>query len=195
MVRCQATQPGGRGARSSEVVFESASLDPHLDPFLTPDLWLVTTSRDIWRLDVSPQSDGSYALVSTYVPAGNGQSDFDEAFLAMGLLSETNTVTNARVKDWLIAEIRGWVNTILGLDPEGNMTSEGVPLSLLFEGDDGAPLASAWDGTFSMIALGAMARRRTSSSAPWSRVIDPNNQGHEDNTEVGLGVFTSGVVR
>ena len=196
MVRCQATQSGGRGAPSSEVVFESASLAPHLDPFLTPDLWLVTTSRDIWRLDVSPQSDGSYALVSTYVPAGNGQSDFDEAFLAMGLLSETNTVTNARVKDWLIAEIRGWVNTILGLDPEGKMTSEGVPLSLLFEGDDGAPLASAWDGTFSMIALGGDGEAEDQLIGTVGRaLIDPNNQGHEDNTEVGLGVFTSGVVR
>ena len=196
IVRCEAMIQGDEGTLSSEVIFETASMPTHLDPFVTPDLWLVTTSRDIWRLDVSPQSDGSYALMSTHVPTGNGIADFDEAFLAMGLFSQTNTVANARLRQWLLEEIKHWVYAIMGLDERGHMTADGVPLSMVFEGDEGAPLASSWDGTFSMIALGGDGEVEDQLNGTVGRaLIDYNNQGHEDNTAVGLGVFTSGVVR
>lgn len=195
-VSCSVEVSGPNGADASTVVFETATLPPELDPFVTPDTWLVVLSRDIFSLEMTVHADDTATLVSTHVPEGDGVVDFDEAFVAMGLFSDDNPEATAFVKGQLLEVIRDWAHAIFLLDADGGMTEESVPIQIFFEGDPGAPNAADFDGSFSMIALGGDGKpHHQTGGLVGMASLDPNNQGHEDNTLYGRGVYPTGVVR
>ncbi len=197
-VTCSASITGPFGSASSEVSFLTATLDAARDPFVTVDPWLVTLSRDIFRVVLSDNADGTVGVRSIFEAQGNGVPDFDEAFFALGLMSETNAAAAAAVKNQLIDSIRGETNRIYGLDANGQPTDAGaIPISIVFEGDPGAPSPSDFNGvSFSMIALGGDGQVSDQNMGTFGRaLLDWNNQEVEDNTEYGLGVFPAALVR
>ena len=196
LVHCTSEVSGPSGTSASSLSFESAPLPEHLDPFVTPDTWLIVLSRDIAALSEHVHADTTVTLSSTHVPEGDGVLDFDEAFFAMGLFSEDNDAARARVKALLLEVVRDWTYQTFYLDADGGMNADSVPITLYFEGDPGAPSPEAWDGSFSMIALGGDGEPEDQAKGTVGMaLLDPNNQSHEDNSTYGLGVFTTGVVR
>ena len=195
-ISCLANVLGPEGSATSEITFDTATLPAHLDPFVTPDTWLIVLSRDISRLTQAHHADGTVTLTSEHLPEGDGVLDLDEAFIAMGLFSETNDAAKAYVKGQLLEVVRSWAYQTFLLAPDGTMTPESVPIHITFEGDPGAPDPASWDGTFSMIALGGDGEPedQVNGTVGMAR-LDPNNQSHEDNTTYGLGIFTTGVAR
>ena len=176
---------------------ELAELPAHLDPFVEPDVWLVTFSRDIFSLELVERGDGSFGLQAVDTPEGNGVPDFDEAFLALGLFSEDAAAT-AFVRARLIERIREVAHAVYGLDEEGQPLPGGVPIVLYFEGDPGAPDPAdhADPGGFSMIAIGGDGDLWDRENGIVGRaLLDANNQRQENNAVAGLGVFTTQIVR
>ena len=196
LITCEAEVAGPKGTSSDALSFETAALPEHLDPFVTPDTWLVVLSRDIAALSEQVHADKTVSLTSAHRPEGDGVIDFDEGFIAMGLFSEANVEARGRVKSMLLEVVRDWAYRSFLLDTSGAMTSESVPIRVLFEGDPEAPDPQSWDGTFSMIALGGDGEPHDQLKGTVGMAkLDPNNQAHEDNTLYGLGVFTTGIVR
>jgi hypothetical protein len=196
-IECVASVDGPAGTSTSLVSFSAATLPAALDPFPDVDEWLVVLTRDIFELDATPRADGTLDIRSIRVDGGNGILDFDEPFFLLGLFSETNLEVRARVKAQLVSRIRYHANRIFGLDLLGVPTETGVALRLWFEGDDGAPRTGDFGmGDFSMIALGGDADAEGQSRGLFGRaLVDWNNQGREDDTVYGLGVFPTGLVR
>jgi hypothetical protein len=195
-VQCTADVTGPEGTATSAITFDTATLPPHLDPFEAPDTWLIVLSRDIARLEHTVHADGTMTLVSEHVPEGDGVPDLEEAFIAMGLFSETNDAAKDYVKGQLLEVVRSWAYQTFLLAPDGTMTPESIPVHVVFEGDPGAPDPATWDGSFSMIALGGDGEPEDQANGTVGMArLDPNNQSHEDNTVYGLGIFTTGVVR
>ena len=118
-VACEATLTGPGGTSTDAVVFESALIPAHLDPFAELDRWLVTTSRDMFRLVVTPLPDGTFGVTSLFEPQGNGIVDIDEAFIALGLFSSNNGEAAAVVKQHLLTVVRQQAYRIFGLGPDG----------------------------------------------------------------------------
>ena len=190
---------------------ELGELPTSLDPFASPDPWLIVLHRDIFHLHVEPGSGGTYVVVSDHVPQGDGVPDFDEALLALGLMSPSDAEVAARSRRRFLDGIRAELERIYGLSPNTppntppdtppNMPpAEGVRLTLWFEGDEGAPDPATWGEAdppaFSMIALGGDATPADQEdNVVGKAAIDPNNQHREDNTGYGRGVFTSSLVR
>lgn len=197
-VTCTATVSNSLGSATSDTVFVVATLPPERDPFVQPDIWLVTLTRDIFSASFTLESDGTYTVASTHMPEGNGIDDFDEAFVGLGFFSETNLTARAIVKARLLARVRSEAYRIFGLDDSGQPTAEGVPMSLYFEGDVGAPTKSDWSpsGTLSMIALGGDGTPEDQVTGIVGRAkIDWNNQGVENNTVYDRGVYPTGIAR
>jgi hypothetical protein len=196
-VGCGATVTGPGGSASSALTFDVATLAPVLDPFVTPDLWLVILERDIFQLAVSAQGDGTYAVESAYVAGGNGVSDLQEALEAIGLMSTTNGAAAHEARRALLDRVRAETRAAFGLDTSGQMDEESVPIVLFFEGDAGAPHFTDYDGkSFSMIAVGGDGTPAEQETGLVGRaLLDPNNQDQENNTTYGLGVYPSAIVR
>ncbi|MCA9519122.1 MAG: hypothetical protein KC635_29505, partial [Myxococcales bacterium] len=196
-VDCAIAVSGPGGATASAVAFDAATLPPELDPFAEEDVWLVVTSRDLFEVVSTARVDGTYDIRSTYVPGGNGLPDFDEPFYEMGLMSPDNPEANALVRAHLLRRIRERAYAIYGLDADGGPTADGVNMRLYFEGDPGAPDPADFDGGgFSMIALGGDGTNADQVGGIFGRaLIDWNNQGHEDDTRYGLGVYPTALAR
>lgn|GEM_PF-1279185 len=197
-ISCEATVSGPGGAATpTAVTFVAGEMPADKDPFVTEDVWLVVLSRDIQALAAETNPDGTVRLTSTYVAEGNGIVDFVEPFFVMGLMSPDHPEATELVRQHMIRSIRRRVYDIFGLDERGQPTPHGVPLRLYFEGDPGAPdPADFEDGGFSMIALGGDGKPADQLAGTFGRaLIDWNNQGHEDDTVYGLGVFPTGLVR
>lgn len=196
-VGCTLAISGPGGATASAIAFDAATLPPELDPFVTEDVWLVVTSRDLFAVSSTPRADGTYDVRSTYIPGGNGVRDFDEAFYEMGLMTPDNAAANDLVRAHILRRIRERSNAIYGLDAEGRPTPDGVRLRLVFEGDAGAPDPADFEGGgFSMIALGGDGTSADQTGGTFGRaLIDWNNQGHEDDTRYGLGVYPTALAR
>ena len=194
---CTGTVIGAGGDASASVAMEAVVMPAHLDPFVAPDVWLVTLERDLFELQLTPMDDGSYEVVSLYEPAGNGVSDLDEALTAIGLMSAIEAQAATRARSALLSVVREEMRLIFGLDASGQMQSESVPVTVFFEGDAGAPLFHSYDGkSFSMMALGGDGTPEEQPTGLVGRaLVDPNNQDHENNTTYGLGVYPSAIVR
>ncbi|MDP6943284.1 MAG: hypothetical protein QF464_03970, partial [Myxococcota bacterium] len=145
LVTCWAEVDGPHGSSASTVVFETATLEPHLDPFVTPDTWLIVLSRDIFSLEVTVHTDDTVTLTSTHVPEGDGVLDLDEALRALGIFSTENAEATAFVKAWLLEVVRDWVRQIFLLDSDGGMHTDSVPIQIVFEGEPGAPNPADYD--------------------------------------------------
>lgn len=196
LVTCTATVEGPAGQAESAVTVETATLPAQLDPFVTIDDWLVVLERDIFSLDVQVEEE-TISLSSVYEPEGNGAADFDEPFFVIGLFSDKTPERNAQTKARLLGTIRQHAYRIFGLDEAGQPTPEGVPLRLWFEGDPGAPSVEDFAaGGLSMIALGGDGDPEDQAGGTVGRAkVDWNNQGHEDDTEYGLGVWPTAIIR
>ncbi len=189
---------GSEATSSSDTItVEVAELPAVLDPFVDEDRWLVTTSRDLFSHAVTKNTDGTFTVTATYMPAGNGKADLDEAMELLGLQSSNSAVSAAFKADFL-ARVRSEAHRIFGRDSTGGPTKDGVRLRLYFEGDADAPLLSAWtaDGDFSVIALGGDPDPDGIANKYVGRAhIDPNNQSVENDATYGFGIFTTSMVR
>lgn len=197
-VTCTADALGPGGSADASFAFDAATLPPALDPFPTPDEWLVVLSRDIFELDVTHDSDGTAVLRSDYVTGGDGVPDFDEPFYELGLFSRQNPEAAAIVKAHILEKVRGYLYGIYGVDADGQPLPGGVPIRLWFEGDEGAPDPADYGGArrFSMIALGGDGDLDDQIGGTFGRaLIDYNNQDIEDDTVYGLGVFPTALAR
>ncbi|MGM0578064.1 MAG: hypothetical protein ACQEXJ_20235 [Myxococcota bacterium] len=197
VVSCAATIQGAGGEAEDAVSFEAATLPAHLDPFVEPDVWLVTLSRDLFALHVEPLDSGGMWVTSEPVDGGNGLVDFDEAFAALGIFDPEHPEAMAEVKSRLLGVIRSQTYRIFGLTEEGEMGPESVPIRVYFEGDPGAPAKAHFDGeSFSMIALGGDGSPSDQEMGIVGRAnLDWNNQHADDNTVYDRGVYPSAVVR
>ncbi len=186
----------GALALSRALEVDVAHLPPSLDPFVAPDLWLVVLSRDLFSLALEPQEGGGYHLAAEFREEGSGTPDFDEALMALGLLSAEEDVA-ALVRERVIDRIRAISYEIFALSESGEMLEDSVPIELVFEGSPDAPDPADFEaGGFSMIAIGGDGRPFDIENRVVGRaLLDPNNQHHEDNAVYGLGVFTSQIVR
>ena len=195
---CQATVSNTLGEATDTTNFVIATMQPQLDPFVRPDVWLVMLSRDIFDTTFVDNRDGTYTVTSDHLPEGDGEPDFDEAFVGLGLFSTTNATVRAAVKEQLLGVIRGHANRIFGLDDKGRPTAEGVPLQLYFEGDDEAPSTEGWtkEGQLSLIALGGDGTPADQKNGIVGRAdLDTNNQVANDNTIYDRGVYPAGIAR
>jgi hypothetical protein len=194
---CTATLFGPGGTDSMSLVVEAVQMPQNLDPFVSPDVWLVTLDRDLFDLQVTPSEDGAYEVISLYEPAGNSIADLDESLVAIGLMSETNLQAASQARSALLAVVREETRLIFGLDASGQIQAESVPVTVFFQGDAGAPLMNTYDGkSFSMMALGGDGTPEEQPTGLVGRaLVDPNNQDHENNTTYGLGVYPSAIVR
>lgn len=186
-ITCSASVDGPGGASQSELTFELATMPPKLDPFVTPDIWLIVLSRDIFAVTTAPGEDGGIAVLSEYLPAGNGTPDLEEALAVTGVYHPP------------VPEAAAWVRARLLklLRQEAELIFEGVALTLVFEGDADAPDAADFtQGGFSMIAFGGDGKPPDIEAGTLGRAkVDWNNQKHEDDTEYGLGVFVTSAIR
>jgi len=197
-VICQASVSNSLGEASSNVSFVVATLEPGYDPFVEPDVWLVTLSRDIFDTTFTDSGDGTIAVTSEHVAEGDGELDFDEAFVGLGFFSTTNMTVRAAMKERILTAIRSQAYRIFQLDENGDPTSEGVPLKLVFEGDPDAPDPATFteDGTLSLIALGGDGPPVDQANGLVGRAdLDWNNQVANDNTVYDRGVYPSGIAR
>ena len=194
---CTATVFGPGGTDSMTLAVAAATMPQNLDPFVSPDVWLVTLDRDLFGLHVTPNEDGAYDVVSLYEPAGDGVADLDEALAAIGLMSRTNLQAGNQARSALLSAVREETRLIFGLDASGQITAESVPVTVFFQGDAGAPLMKTYDGkSFSMMALGGDGTPEEQLTGLVGRaLVDPNNQDQENNTTYGLGVYPSAIIR
>ena len=198
LVTCTAAGAGPGGAATpSTVHFESADLPTELDPFVTPDTWLVVMSRDLFELEVTQNPDGTVHIGSKYVPEGNGAPDLEEPLYVAGIMSKNAPEAAAWVRAWLLGIVRSEAYRTFALGPDGSLQPDSVPIHLLFEGDDGAPSSEDYAaGGLSMIALGGDGKPADQAATTVGKAqIDWNNQGHEDNTTYGRGVFVTAMIR
>lgn len=189
--------PDGTAGEPDAIAVEVADLAPWLDPFDTPDVWLVTLSRDLCEHELMVRPDGTYDILTTFLPSGDGTPDLDEALVILGLLSD-NAAFSQAARALFLARVRDYSNRIFGLDEAGHPTPWGVSLHLVFEGDVGAPDPATWSESagFSMIALGGDPKPADIASGIVGRAwIDWNNQGVEDDTILDFGVFVTNIVR
>jgi hypothetical protein len=195
---CRGAVDGPGGHAESAITFDAATLPPALDPFAKLDTWLVVLSRDIFQLVVTPQTDGTELVTSTYVPAGNGKPDFDEPLYALGLFSTRAPDTTAMVRARILDGVRSEIYRLYGLQPDGTMAgADSVRMRIFFEGDAGAPDAATFSsGGFSKIALGGDGTPADQANKIFGMAtIDWNNQHEEDDTLYGLGVYPTAFVR
>ncbi len=189
--------PDGRQGEPDSIAVEVTDLVPWLDPFVQPDVWLVTLSRDLCQHDLLARPDGTYDILTAYLPGGNGIPDLDEALTLLGFLS-TNTKFSEAARALFLKRVREYAHEIFGLDASGHPTPWGVPLFLYFEGDLDAPDPALWSeqAGFSMVALGGDPNPEDIATGIVGRAwIDWNNQGVEDNTIPNFGVFVTNIVR
>ncbi len=189
--------PDGTASEPDAITVEVADLEPALDPFEAPDVWLVTLSRDLCDQELIARPDGTYDILTTFLPSGDGTPDLDEALTLLGLLSD-NAAFSQAARALFLGRVRQYANETFGLEAGGLPTAWGVPLFLFFEGDPGAPDPAAWSeqAGFSMIALGGDPKPADIASGIVGRAwIDWNNQGVEDDTVPDFGVFVTNIVR
>ena len=197
MVTCTASVAGPGGTASDSLTFESADLPPSLDPFPTPDRWLIVLSRDEAAVTLTTKADGQPTLKTTFVDGGNGVPDLADPFVAVGLATDDAPAA----WDWLRARslpaILAEAYLILHQGPDGALTEDSVPVVLQVEGTPGAPSPAEYDGVaFSMIALGGDGVLADQTGGIVGRaLIDWNNQSKEDDTVHGLGIFVTALVR
>jgi hypothetical protein len=198
-VRCSAAVDGPGGHAESAVPFLAGTLPPALDPFPKPDTWLVVLSRDIFKLDIVKQPNGTEIINSIYVPTGNGQPDFDEPFYELGLFSRKSPQTTQQVRGMVLALIRAEAYRILNLGSDGSIGTDSVRMKLFFEGDSGAPKAADYAGGaggFSMIALGGDGTPQDQADKIVGTAdIDWNNRVENDDTVYGRGVYPTSIIR
>lgn len=199
LITCSADISGPLGTASTSYTFEAADLPAHLDPFPETDLWVVQTERDTFRMTLVELPDGTSDLRSTWTPAGDGVDDFDAPFFELGLMSRASPANARLVRDHLMRKVKSHVQAIYGL------TSTGQPgagpdrrpdIAIVFEGDEGAPDPSTFDGTFSRIALTGDGDAQDQLAGTFGRaLIDWNNQEREDDAVFGLGVWPTALAR
>ncbi len=183
---CVATVSGPGGAAESALTIELATMPTHLDPFVTPDIWLIVLSRDLFAISTQPGPEGEITVVSDYLPKGNGTPDLEEALALTGLYHPPAPEAAAWVRTRLLDKVRAEAESIFA----------GVPITLAFEGDPGAPAAADFaGGGFSMIAFSGDGKPGIKDDALGRALIDWNNQGHEDDTVYGLGIFVTSAIR
>ena len=188
----------GQGPATSAISFQPTELTARLDPFAEVDTWLVVTSRDIFATTVQDGEDGVRRVASEYLPEGDGRVDFDEAFEVLGLWTSDAPEVAAVIRTRLLESVRAHTHDIFGLDDERRPAGlDSVRLRLTFEGDPGAPSPDEFDGGgFSMIALGGDGKPSAQADRLVGQAgIDWNNQGREDNTVYGRGVYTTAIAR
>lgn len=199
LITCVADIRGPLGTATATYTFEAAELPAHLDPFPETDLWVVQTERDTFRMAVVELPDGTSDLRSTWMPAGDGVDDFDAPFFELGLMSRASPANARLVRDHLIRKVKSHVQAIYGLGSNGHPRAgpdRGPDLAILFEGDEGAPDPSAFDGTFSRIALTGDGSAQDQLAGTFGRaLIDWNNQEREDDAVFGLGVWPTALAR
>ena len=182
---------------SDAITVEVALMPQSLDPFATEDRWLVLLSRDLFSHSLSKNADNSFSVTATYVEAGNGEADLDEALELLGLRSSNSAVSAAFKVDFL-NRVKAEAHRIFGLDATGAPTENGTRIRLFFEGDIGAPVASDWSASadFSIIAIGGDPDPDGIANKYVGRAhIDPNNQTVENDATYGFGIFTTSMVR
>lgn len=195
LITCSADIEGPLGTASTSYTFEAADLPAHLDPFPETDLWVVHTERDTFRMTVVELPDGTSDLRSTWTPAGDGVDDFDAPFFELGLMSRASPANARLVRDHLIRKVKSHVQAIYRLTPDGQ-PGAGPNIAIVFEGDEGAPDPSTFDGTFSRIALTGDGDASDQLAGTFGRaLIDWNNQEREDDAVFGLGVWPTALAR
>ncbi len=198
-VVCTAAVSGPGGEGSDSFAFDAATLPESLDPFATPDPWLVTISRDMFELVVTPNEDDTADVASTYVPGGNGVPDLDEALHVIGLTSPDHPEAAAAIRAHLLRRTEANTRLFFGLDDDPRLATR---IDLRFEGTDAGTEWSALDSAaldalrISRIALGGDGDPADQLAGTFGRaLIDWNNQDFEDDTVYGLGVFPTALVR
>ena len=189
--------PDGTVGDGDTIVVEVAPMPPWLDPFPDTDVWLVVLSRDMFDQHVEITNDGTYKLVTKYVPEGNGVPDLDEALTLMGLFSQNQAFT-AAVRQMFIERVREHAYRMFLLDASGQPTLDSPRLALYFEGDPLAPDQAKWSqgASFSMIALGGDSKPEDANmNYVGMALLDWNNQHKENDAQYGYGVFVSSTVR
>jgi hypothetical protein len=198
-VVCTATVSGPGGEATDSFAFDAATLPESLDPFTTVDPWLVTISRDLFEVVVTPNDDDTADVESEYVAGGNGVPDLDEALHVIGLTSPDYPEAAAAIRAHLLRRTEANVRRFLDLDGDPRFATR---IDLRFEGTDVAAEWSALDSAaldaarISRIALGGDGDPADQRAGTFGRaLIDWNNQDFEDDTVYGLGVFPTALVR
>ena len=198
-VLCVAAVGGPGGTTSAAYAFDAATLPLELDPFDAPDQWLITTSRDMFRITVETRLDKTAQVDSTYVPGGSGVPDLDEALRVLGLFTAEAPEAATVIRAHLLARVRANVHRFFGLSG-GDLLAPRIRLA--FEGTiEAEPYlrmdAEALDAAgVSRIALGGDGSPADQRAGTFGRaLVDWNNQDTEDDTVYGLGVFPTALVR
>lgn len=196
-IRCEASITGPLGAAEAAYEFDAADLDRRRDPFPDTDVWVVMTRRDVFATTAVSLPDGTVDLRSTFQAGGDGVDDFDAPFFELGLMSRSSPEAAATVRSHLLRRVKGHVQGIYGLGPDGAPTPGGVDLRLYFEGDAGAPDPNGFNGeAFSRIALTGDGDPEDQLAGTFGRaLIDWNNQDTEDDAAYGLGVWPAALAR
>jgi len=187
----------GTPAPDAVVAFEVRELTPDLDPFESPNVWLLDFRRDLWSIAVTESIDG-FAVVSTPAPQGNGVGDFDEMLRALGFLGPDpafDAAFLARFRD----EVRANLRLMFLQAPDGSFTDDSVRVQVVFDGEPDAPDPAEYSdaGAFSMMAIGGDSLNPDGTPTGYLGMswIDWNNRWQDDNTSVEHGVFFSALMR
>ena len=190
-VHCSASAKSpGQQVASAELSFLTTLMPPNLDPMGEPETWVLSYTRDIWS-HTAPM--GFLGITNTYVPQGNGLSDFDESMAAIGLMHLENEAMSTWARTQLQEAIKRHFEACF--DPRGDGA---IPLTVLNEGDALAPAFSSFSygprssTSFSTLPIGGW---DPLGDAVWGRCpYDPNNQRNEDvRSQANLGVMSAQI--
>lgn len=170
--------------------FELAELTPALNPFVDVDPWGIVVDRDLSELTVA--YDGTFEVSYTREP--NGVPDLNEALAAIGLLGG-DAAFNAATLELFFGFLKAQLREFFLLDIEtGGQLPGSVPISITLSSDADAPPVEEWAMLgWSRIGLGGPPPPDDAGLFGRAR-LDWNNQGVEDNTVPGLGIFTTTFV-
>ena len=194
-VTARATAVDGQPSADAAFAFEVRELTPDLDPFETPDLWLLDFRRDAWSIAVV-EGPADFAVTST--PGANGVADFDEMLAALGFLGPDSEFNQAFVQRFR-AELRANLHAMFLLAQDGSFTDDSVRIRIAFDGEPDAPEPGEYseDGGFSMMAVGGDSLNPDGTPTGYLGMswLDWNNTGPDDNSGVEHGVFFTALMR
>lgn len=170
--------------------FVLAELTDELNPFVEVDPWGVVVDRDLSSLMVA--YDGTFTV--SYDRQPNGTPDLVEALAAIGMQGGDATF-NAAVFQIFLDRLKGQLREFFLLDPvTGEPGPDSVPLRIVFNADADAPPVEEWGMLgWSQIGLGGPPPPDDAGLFGRAR-LDWNNQNADDNTEPGLGIFSTTFV-
>lgn len=193
VLRATVTDAIGRTAQDALTV-EIAERTPALDPFDAPETWLLTFDRDFHT--IGSEVVGGRLVVNAE-PTPNGVPDFLEDLAAVGLRSDDSAEGAAE----LVRDGRTGASAILeGLLVDATVAEmrehfDGVRIDFAVAGEPGAPDPSEFTegGDFSILGFGGLGAE--GDVAFGRALIDDHNQGQQDDSVYGLGIFTTTVAR